>query len=118
MRIAVAFDVLRRWLRAATGYDVTFVRNVTDIDDKILAKSAETGEPWYAVSYRNERASAAALDALGVLPPTYEPRATGHVPEMVDADGRAHRARPRLRRRATAAATSTSTCAAGPSTAR
>jgi cysteinyl-tRNA synthetase len=65
------------------GLDVTLIRNVTDIDDKILAKSAENGEPWYAVSYRNEVETAAALDALGVLPPTYEPRATGHVPEMV-----------------------------------
>jgi cysteinyl-tRNA synthetase len=83
VRFAVAFDVLRRWLEGRYGYDVTLVRNVTDIDDKILAKSAAAGEPWFALSYRNELATAAALDALGVLPPTYEPRATGHVPEMV-----------------------------------
>ena len=83
VRFAVAFDVLRRWLVRGHGYDVTLIRNVTDIDDKILAKSAESGEPWYAVSYRNEVETAAALADLGVLPPTYEPRATGHVPEMV-----------------------------------
>lgn len=84
VRFAVAFDVLRRWLTRGHGYDVTFIRNVTDIDDKILAKSAESGEAWYAVSYRNEVETSAALAALAVLPPTYEPRATGHIPEMVD----------------------------------
>jgi cysteinyl-tRNA synthetase len=83
VRFAVAFDVLRRWLTRGHGYDVTLIRNVTDIDDKILAKSAESGEPWYAVSYRNEGETAKALADLGVLPPTYEPRATGHIPEMV-----------------------------------
>ena len=83
VRFAVAFDVLRRWMTRGHGLDVTLIRNVTDIDDKILVKSAESGEPWYAVSYRNEVETAAALTALGVLPPTYEPRATGHVPEMV-----------------------------------
>jgi cysteinyl-tRNA synthetase len=84
VRFAVAFDVLRRWLEGRYGYRVTLVRNVTDIDDKILAKAAEAGEPWFALSYRNELATAAALNLLGVLPPTYEPRATGHVPEMVE----------------------------------
>ncbi|MFL6152284.1 MAG: cysteine--tRNA ligase [Ornithinibacter sp.] len=83
VRFAVAFDVLRRWMTRGHGLDVTLIRNVTDIDDKILVKSAESGEPWYAVSYRNEVETAAALEALGVLAPTYEPRATGHVPEMV-----------------------------------
>lgn len=83
VRFAVAFDVLRRWLVGRYGYDVSLVRNVTDIDDKILAKAADAGEPWFALSYRNEVATAAALDSLGVLPPTYEPRATGHIPEMV-----------------------------------
>ncbi|MBP6525498.1 MAG: cysteine--tRNA ligase [Dermatophilaceae bacterium] len=84
VRFAVAFDVLRRWLARGHGYDVTLIRNVTDIDDKILAKSLESGEAWYAVSYRNELETSAALASLGVLPPTYEPRATGHVPEMVE----------------------------------
>jgi cysteinyl-tRNA synthetase len=83
VRFAVAFDVLRRWMTRGHGLDVTLIRNVTDIDDKILAKAAENGEPWYAISYRNEIETAAALEALGVLPPTYEPRATGHVPDMV-----------------------------------
>ena len=84
VRFAVAFDVLRRWMTRGHGLDVTLIRNVTDIDDKILAKSAEAGEPWYAVSYRNEVETAAALASLGVLPPTYEPRATGHITEMVE----------------------------------
>ena len=83
MRMAVAFDVLVRWLRRS-GYAVTLVRNVTDIDDKILARSAEAGVPWWAWAQRHEREFTAAYDALGVLPPTYEPRATGHVTEMVE----------------------------------
>jgi cysteinyl-tRNA synthetase len=83
VRAQVSFDVLRRWLTVA-GLDVTFVRNVTDIDDKILAKSAEHGVPWWAWAYTNELATTRAYDVLGILPPTYEPRATGHVPEMVE----------------------------------
>ncbi len=84
VRFAVAFDVLRRWLEVGHGFEVTLVRNVTDIDDKILTRSAQTGVAWFALSYRNEVTTAKALEALGVLPPTYEPRATGHVPEMVE----------------------------------
>jgi len=84
VRFAVAFDVLRRWLVRGHGYAVSLVRNVTDIDDKILAKAAASGEDWFALSYRNERLTSAALEALGVLPATYEPRATGHVPEMIE----------------------------------
>jgi cysteinyl-tRNA synthetase len=79
----VDMDILRRWL-IANGYEVTFVRNVTDIDDKIIVKAAEAGEPWWALSFRNEREIAAAEQALGCLPPSYEPRATGHVTEMVE----------------------------------
>jgi cysteinyl-tRNA synthetase len=82
VRAALAFDVLRRWLMAG-GLDVTYVRNVTDIDDKILAKAAEHDVPWWAWAYENERACTRAYDVLGVLPPTYEPRATGHVTDMV-----------------------------------
>lgn len=84
VRFAVAFDILRRWLERGHGYQVTLIRNVTDIDDKILTKSAEHGQPWWAWSYANERATTEALDTLGVLPPTYEPRATGHITEMVE----------------------------------
>ncbi|TYP84818.1 cysteine--tRNA ligase [Blastococcus xanthinilyticus] len=83
VRSALAFDVLRRWL-TAQGLDVTYVRNVTDIDDKILAKAQANGVPWWAWAYDNERAVTRAYDVLGVLPPTYEPRATGHVPDMVE----------------------------------
>ena len=82
LRSGVAFDVLRRWL-LATGYDVAFVRNVTDIDDKILTKAAEHGRPWWEWVSTHERAFTAAYDALGVLPPSVEPRATGHVTQMV-----------------------------------
>ncbi|WP_199422779.1 cysteine--tRNA ligase [Actinotalea solisilvae] len=83
MRKSVAFDVLVRWLRRG-GTRVTLVQNVTDIDDKILAKAAEAGEPWWAWAQLHERRFAEAERALGVLAPTYEPRATGHVPEMVE----------------------------------
>ncbi len=83
VRSAVNFDVLRRWL-LHRGFEVTFIRNVTDIDDKILIKSAEQGRPWYNLGYEMGRELSAAYDALHVLPPTYEPLATGHVPEMVE----------------------------------
>lgn len=82
IRSALAFDVLIRWLKA-TGLRVTFVRNVTDIDDKILAKSAEAGQPWWAWATICERAFTSAYEALGVLPPTVEPRATGHISCMI-----------------------------------
>ena len=81
-RSAIAFDILRRWL-TAIGYDVTFLRNVTDIDDKILHNAGHEDIPWWALATRNTRAFTAAYDALNVLPPTGEPHATGHVPEMV-----------------------------------
>ena len=83
MRSAIAFDVLRRWL-TFSGMDVTYIRNVTDIDDKILTKSAEAGIPWWSWAYIHERAFDDAYRSLGVLDPTYSPRATGHVPEMID----------------------------------
>jgi cysteinyl-tRNA synthetase len=82
LRSGVNFDILVRWL-SATGYEVTFCRNVTDIDDKILRNAAAEGVPWWQLATRNERAFAAAYQVLGCLPPTVEPRATGHVPEMV-----------------------------------
>jgi cysteinyl-tRNA synthetase len=83
VRSAVNFDVLRRWLTAC-GYEVDFIRNVTDIDDKILAKSAEQGVHWYALAAAMTRELDSALAAINVLPPTYEPGATGHVPEIVE----------------------------------
>ena len=86
-RSAIAFDILRRWL-LASGYAVSFVRNVTDIDDKILASAAAEGLPWFAVAAANTRAFSTAYDALQVLPPTVEPRATGHLPEMIALIGR------------------------------
>lgn len=82
IRKEVVFDVLRRWLTYG-GYQVTVVANITDIDDKILAKSAAAGVPWWAHAYRYERELHAAYAALGCEPPTYEPRATGHIPEMI-----------------------------------
>src|SRR5699024_7237587 len=95
IRSAVVFDILVRWLEYA-GCRVTLVRNVTDIDDKILARSTESfdveftasedypaREPWWALGYRFENSFADAYEALGVRRPTYEPRATGHIPEMI-----------------------------------
>ena len=82
LRTFVAFDVLVRWLRRG-GTKVTYVRNVTDIDDKILVKAAEHGEPWWAWALHHERLFGEAFDAVGNLRPTYEPRATGHVPDMI-----------------------------------
>nr|WP_203607449.1 cysteine--tRNA ligase [Streptomyces sp. SID11385] len=83
IRSGLDFDLMRRWF-AYRGYEVTFVRNVTDIDDKIINKSAEQGRPWWAIGYENERAFNDAYDALGCLPPSYEPRATGHITEMIE----------------------------------
>ncbi|NEG90319.1 cysteine--tRNA ligase [Bifidobacterium aerophilum] len=83
IRAAVAFDVIRRWF-LKLGYKVTFVRNVTDIDDKILDKAAAAGQQWWARAYHYEREFTQAYDTLGVLPPTYEPRATGHMLDMID----------------------------------
>jgi cysteinyl-tRNA synthetase len=83
VRSAVNFDVLRRWL-TASGYDVTFIRNVTDIDDKILAKGEAQGRPWFEIAYLMGRELDRALDAINVIPPTYEPAATGHVPEILE----------------------------------
>jgi cysteinyl-tRNA synthetase len=77
------FDILSRWL-AYRGFDVTFARNVTDIDDKILRRAAEQGVEFWRIAQANERAFTAAYEGLGCLPPSVEPRATGHIPEMID----------------------------------
>lgn len=88
LRSALVYDQLRRWL-TYRGYDVTLVRNVTDIDDKILVNAAEAiaaggTEQWWALAYRVELLFTAAYNALGILPPTYEPRATASITEMID----------------------------------
>lgn len=83
IRTAVAFDIVRRWF-LKLGYKVTFVRNVTDIDDKILDKAAAAGQRWWARAYYYEREFTEAYNTLGVLPPTVEPRATGHMSDMID----------------------------------
>ena len=83
IRSGVAFDILRNWLEAH-GLDVAFVRNVTNIDDKILTKAADNGRPWWEWAATHERAFQWAYDQLGVRLPSIEPRATGHITEMVE----------------------------------
>jgi len=81
LRSGVNYDDLVRWMMRS-GYDVTLIRNITDIDDKVLAKAAEAGVPFWKLAYANERLLGATYDALNVLAPTYEPRATGCITEM------------------------------------
>lgn len=83
VRSGINFDILRRWL-SASGYDVTFIRNVTDIDDKILEKAKVENMPWWALAFKYEQEFAKAYALLNVLPPTYEPRATGHITQMIE----------------------------------
>ena len=83
VRSGVNFDILRRWL-LKSGYKVTFIRNVTDIDDKILQKAVVEDMPWWALAMKYERIFTAAYASLNVMPPTYEPRATGHITQMID----------------------------------
>ncbi|HEX5494561.1 MAG TPA: cysteine--tRNA ligase [Mycobacteriales bacterium] len=82
VRSMVNFDILRRWLERG-GHRVTFCQNITDIEDKVLARAGQEGVPFWVVAQRNERAFAEAYDALGCQPPTVAPRASGHVPEMI-----------------------------------
>ena len=83
VRSGVNFDILRRWL-VKSGYEVTFIRNVTDIDDKILQKAVIEKMPWWALAMKYERTFTDAYASLNVLPPTYEPRATGHITQMIE----------------------------------
>lgn len=83
VRGALNYDVLRRWL-VHSGLDVLFVRNVTDIDDKILTKAGDAGRPWWEWAFTHERAFEDAYETLGCLPPSIAPRATGHVTQMVE----------------------------------
>lgn len=83
VRSAINFDILRRWL-IKSGYEVTLIRNVTDIDDKILHKAQHEDLTWWALAMKYERAFADAYAALNVIPPTYEPRATGHILQMIE----------------------------------
>ena len=83
IRSGINFDILRRWL-SASGYEVTFIRNVTDIDDKILEKAKTENMPWWALALKYEREFSTAYSELNVLPPTYEPRATGHITQMIE----------------------------------
>jgi cysteinyl-tRNA synthetase len=80
VRAALSFDLLRRWLAHRYGR-VTFVRNVTDIDDKVLVNATDA-EPWWALAYRMEQEFTAAYAGVGIQAPTYEPRATASVPQM------------------------------------
>jgi cysteinyl-tRNA synthetase len=82
LRSAVVVDVLHRWL-LEHGLAVTVVRNVTDVDDKIIHDAGHAGEPWWALATRQERAFERAYDAVGVLPPTATPRVTGSIPSIV-----------------------------------
>ncbi|HWU83900.1 MAG TPA: cysteine--tRNA ligase [Rhodocyclaceae bacterium] len=85
-RVMVVFDMVARWLRAS-GYRVTYVRNITDIDDKIIKRAAENGESIRALTDRFIRAMHEDADALGVQRPDHEPRATEYVPQMLDMIG-------------------------------
>jgi cysteinyl-tRNA synthetase len=83
MRAAVVFDLLRRWFMH-NNYEVRFVRNVTDIDDKILHTAVHEARPWFEVAAHYEREFTTAYNALGILPPSAEPRATGHIGQMIE----------------------------------
>ena len=83
VRSGINFDILRRWL-IASGYNVTFIRNVTDIDDKIIHNAGHEDMPWWALAMKYERSFNDAYRALNVMAPTYEPRATGHITQIIE----------------------------------
>jgi len=89
-RVFVVFDMVARWLRA-DGYDVEYVRNITDIDDKIIKRAAENGETPAALTERFIAEMHADERALGVLPPDHEPRATQYVAQMLAMIGQLER---------------------------
>ena len=82
LRSALAYDVMTRWL-THLGLEVTLVRNVTDIDDKVLEKAIEQNQNWWSLAYANELLFASDFRKLGIDAPSYEPRATGHIPQML-----------------------------------
>lgn len=82
-RVMVVFDMVARWL-SASGFEVTYVRNITDIDDKIIKRATENNETITSLTDRFIQAMDEDSSALGVLRPTFEPRATRHVPDMID----------------------------------
>ena len=81
-RSMVAFDVVQRWLRAS-GLRVTYVRNITDIDDKIIQRAVQNGETIRSLTDRMIAALREDADALGIQRPDHEPRATDYVPQML-----------------------------------
>ncbi len=83
LRSALSYDVMARWFKHL-GFEVTLVRNVTDIDDKVLEKAVEQKENWWSLAYDNELSFAADFRRLGIQAPSYEPRATGHIPQMLN----------------------------------
>lgn len=97
LRSALSYDLLTRWF-THRGLKVTLIRNVTDIDDKVLEKADEQGTQWWSLAYQNEQVFAADYRRLGIALPSHEPRATGHIPQMVElietliAKGHAYRA--------------------------
>ena len=83
LRSALVYDLMARWLEHL-GNDVMLVRNVTDIDDKVLEKANESGRDWSSLAYAHEQHFAADFRKLGIKPPSIEPRATGHIPQMLE----------------------------------
>jgi cysteinyl-tRNA synthetase len=86
-RFSLVFDVLRRYLEFS-GYEVTYVSNITDIDDKIIERAQEEGRDWSEITTKCEAVWYKAMDAIGVKRPTYDPHATAYVPQMVELIGR------------------------------
>ena len=83
LRSALVYDLLSRWL-SAQGMKVTLIRNVTDIDDKVLEKAKEQKLRWWEVAYKNEQLFSQDYQRLGLSAPKLEPRATGHIPQMIE----------------------------------